>query len=617
MAKKYSQDALDNKAIALVQSEKRRWEEATTFVTDRVAFQMRALIRLLRKNYWGIFDYPTDPQTSRKKTWVPLTQSTVEDVVKAVDMDSSDIKFIAKNEKGYAITDLIRSAVQDYLKEDRFGEKIDELARDLAIDGTAVWKTLKDESKEGEGRMCIKKIDLLNIYIDPTENNIQDAYRFTERSIMIGSDFAKMTGWRNNDIMDMNGSTQLSRIDSAYKQITPGTTAEYRDCWEMWGKIPKSMITRDSKDEKTEIDGHIVVSGLEVGGPTCHLIEENPHPKGLKPYEEVRYSKIGNRWYGVGVAERLMWLQIWLNTIVNMRINRSYVSQLGLFKIRKGSGVTPAMLSRLAANGAVLVNDLDDIMPLDMPAQDMSSYTDEKVINDWAQKVTSAYNIMAGAPTAASSTATANNLQNTNAKTAFTLVKEAMSQFLERWMNNHALPIIAETISKGDIIRFSASDEQFQEIVQRIVAFQADEKLEESYEAGYIPTAETLARELANAEQKIMKQGSVFVNLVDELVAEHVDTRAVVSKESLDTGVMVNNLIQTLQLAPEYKDSIIREVYDLMGLTPPKQPVAPQMGGMPGSTQQGVQTPQGAQPSAQRMATNGNVANQQGLTPKL
>ena len=89
-------------------------------------------------------------------------------------------------------------------------------------------------------------------------------------------------------------------------------------------------------------------------------------------------------------------LQEYFNTVVNTRINRHYVSQLGLFKIKKGKGITPQMLSKLSANGAVQVTDMDDIEPLQTPADDGTSYQDEEVIKYWSQQITSAMPISNG-----------------------------------------------------------------------------------------------------------------------------------------------------------------------------------------------------------------------------
>ena len=129
-------------------------------------------------------------------------------------------------------------------------------------------------------------------------------------------------------------------------------------------------MTGNTQDTE-EIDLHIVVSGIEAGNSRVHLIETYD---GLKPYEECWYAKIPGRWHGKGVTEKLMMLQLWINTIVNIRINRSYVQQLGLFTIRRGSGVTPAMISRLGVNGAVVVNSQDDIKQMVMQEASMASF---------------------------------------------------------------------------------------------------------------------------------------------------------------------------------------------------------------------------------------------------
>ncbi len=57
---------IEKEAVRITGKEKAAWEDATAFVTDRVAFQMRNLIRNLRKNYWGIFDNPIDPTPAAK-----------------------------------------------------------------------------------------------------------------------------------------------------------------------------------------------------------------------------------------------------------------------------------------------------------------------------------------------------------------------------------------------------------------------------------------------------------------------------------------------------------------------------------------------------------------------
>lgn len=585
MAKKSSiQKEIEQAALAIVERERNNWEDAVSFITPKVGFRMRELIRICRKNYWGVFDSPIDKNTNREKVWIGLIQSTVETWLKNIDMDQKDIGFIARNEKGYEITEITRLVVKDYLDRMYFGEIVDADERTVLIDGTVVWKTWEGENK-GKPVLNRKTVDLLNFYIDPTEDSIQSAYRVTERAILLPEQIAAMDGWMNTQ--DLPGSQILNRADGNRRaNFGTRTTGEYRDVWEMWGKVPQWMITRDKKadDAYTEIDGHIVVSGLESPEPTLHLIEENTRKDKfgnvIKPYEEWRACKMQGRWYGLGIAERLLALQEYLNTIVNIRITRSYVSQLGLFKIKKGKGITPKILSSLPANGAIQVTDMDDIQQFTVDEASESSYRDEEVIKYWAQQVSSAYPISSGEVMPASTSATAVATANTNSKSAYTMFKEGTGSFFERWIDRGALPIIAKTITAGDIIKLSSDDENYKRIVESVAINKALEKIEKEK---LVPTIEEAQQAISAEVERLLKKPQVLISNIQKIIADGVDTRVKTTNEDLDTGVTVQNLINMMGIAPEYKDGIIKQIYDLMGLNAPKavQPVAPQGQQMP------------------------------------
>ena len=577
----YHDADLLQQAISIVDDERKRWFDAVSFVTDQVAFQMRNLIRKLRKNYWGVFDVPKDPTTGRDKVWVPLTRTLVEGSVKNIDLDTKDINFRAKVDKGFAVTHLIRALVRKWLDNNYFGETLDEMERQLAIDGTVVWKTLEGEDENGRPTVIRKTVDLLNVYIDPTEDNIQTAYRFTERSLMLPEEIKAMSGWMNTE--GLFGSTTISRVDGQYSPTSNGSTAKYRDLWECWGKIPKNLITGKKSDKDTLVDGHIVVSGLEVRDPKCHLVEMNTKKdadgRALKPYEEVRYAKVSNRWYGLGIAERVLMLQIWINTIVNIRINRSYIAQLGLFKIRKGSGITPQMLSRLSANGAVVVNDPADIEQMQMQEASQASYSDESNIMDWAQRDTGAYDVSVGEPTPASKPATTSVLENNSAKSGFKMVKDSISMFVERWIDRHVLPILAKTVNVGEMIEI-LNDDTTSELIDSVVASEASKKLESMWAMGVVPTAENMQAAIENMKNELMKKPNMFIKLVKKLVSSHVYTKVFMTNEEMDPSVMVQNILSIMRFVPpEAQMPLVKESMDLMGLDftiPKPQPQAPQ-----------------------------------------
>lgn len=600
-------DAISKKCLAIVDQERVNWEDAIVFINPKVGFRMRELIRVFRKNYWGVFDDPTDKNTGRDKVWIHLAQSIVETWVKNGDMDLKDINFIARRESGYDIVDLTRYAVRDYLERMYFGETLDAEERQVCIDGTVVWKTWEDNSS-GKPVLKRKSVDLLNFYIDPSEENIQEAYRVTERAVMLPEQFERMTGWMNTDNLD--GSQTLNKVDGSRRSnFGTRTTGKFRDVWECWGKIPAWLLNPELKEDtpegKEEVDGHIVVSGLETPDPKLHLVEGNDRKDKfgniIKPYEEWRAAKINGRWYGIGPIERILALQEYLNTIVNIRIGRSYLTQLGLFKIKKGKGITAAMLSRLPVNGAIQVTDMDDIQQFDMEDASEASYKDEEIIKYWAQQVSSAFPISSGDTMPASTSATVGAIANNAAKTAYTMFKEGMGMFLERWIDRQALPIIAKTIKAGDIFRIMSGEESFKQLAESIAINEAIAEMDRS---GIIPTDIEMVTEIERFKEKLLKKPAVFVHAVREIVIDEVDAKVQITNEEIDTTVTISNLVQMLQIAPEYKDAIVKDVYNLLGLGQPKKTAAPPP--QPGQPPQQGQPSQGqlqqqAIPSPQNM----------------
>ena len=579
----YAPNDMEREAINLVRLEKQRWEDAVAFVTEQIAFKMRDLVRVCQKNYYGIYDYPYDESTGREKLWYPLTEIFVNAAVKQYDLDTKDVGFRAKNPEGYATTDLVRSIVKDYLDKMNFGEVLDETERLLAIIGTVVWKTF-----EREGKMIRSNVDILNIYVDPTSPSIQKAYRFTERSLQYPADIKRMSGWKNTNVPIMVPVPGLPRTDPVYNQLNIYSNIKMVDVYETWGKFPSWIVPGEEAYGNpghpmadVEVDAQVVVSGIDTPGKErCHLIKKNDRldsfGDAIKPYEEAWYEKVPGRWYGKGIAEKLMPFQLYANEVLNIRRNRNYVTQLGLFKVRKGSGITPQQLRRLPSNGAVVVSNMEDLEQFviqDIPA---SSYNDEKVIQDVAQRVTSAFDVIVGEALPSSTPATNASIQNSNAKGTFTMIREELGMFLKRWMDNHALPIIINNTNIKDIIRIDGSDDKLKAVFERVVSWYAIEELEKHAKNGIIPSEMELMRAMQQAEEKLRKRNDLFVELLDELIVDHIDTEIYYTNEEMDLSVTSQRLISMLQLAPEFKEPIVKQLFDLMGLPMPALPTAQQ-----------------------------------------
>jgi hypothetical protein len=554
------------KAVALVDTEIKQWENSVVYITEKVAFRMRDLIRVCNKNYWGIFDDPKDPLTGRPKIWYPLSEEVANAWADNADLDQKDVGFRSKPGGNYAITQLTRQIIKDYLDTTNFGQDLDDSAFRKAIEGTAVWKVI-NQRVDGKNKPVRKLVNLLNFYIDPTADSIQQAYRVTERALYTQDEIEGMSGW--DDTKALPTDTGLANYDPDVKNS--GTKNKYRDVYELWGKIPGELI-----GEKGEIDGHIVVSGLEAGEPVCHLIEKNAKKDNegnvLKPYEEDWAMKVPGRWYGRGPVEQVMFLQLWINTIINIRINRSYVSQLGLWKIKRGANITAQSIQKLGSNGAVLVTSMDDIEQMVMQEASQASYTDENNIRDIAKRITRTLESVTGERMPASMPATNAAIQSNATKNAFTKIKERSGFFVERMINRHLMGLVMKNYKKDDLIRILHTDHNIDEILDRIAYHYVEKYMDELEMAELYLTPQQLEIALAQAKEQLKQKPELFIKNTYDLIENLVDCSVYITNEELDMGSMVDKLIMGANLLPEQdRGVVVRDIYDLLGIPYPQE----------------------------------------------
>ncbi len=607
---KLSDEAIKAKAISIIKEEVSKYDDPLFFVTEKVAFAMRELIRKLRKNYWGVFeDEKKDKQTGKDNIWVPLTRLIVDTVRKNADMDSKDAVVFAKKRSAQMTAKIVRNFIRMWQDKTFFGEAINDTILDLCIDGTVVWKTVKVR-RNGKWQIDRRTVDLLNVYIDPNADNIQSAFRFTERSLMTPDEIEGMN-WMDNQ--NIKGQSNLSPLE---RNLTNSiSVGKYVDVYEMWGKIPESLITGKVYKNKGDnlVDGRIVVSGIDSGNLRVHVIEKNTNKDKagniIKPYEECRFIKVSNRWYGVGPAEMVLQMQEWVNRVVNLRIKKNTNASLGLFKIRNGSGVTQQQLTNLTTSGVIKLNDMNDMENLPIPEAGAGSYQDEEIAKKWAFEVTSTYDTARGAPGPASASATATVIEDRNQKSAFIIIKEAIGLFQERWMSRHFMPHLPALIKQEDVIKIFSDFEEIEALRTSLVNAYALEQMEKQYEkTGQVPTVEELTQAMNIADEKMRADGDLFMETLTDLIVDDYDVKVVFSNETVDVALTVQNLTTMANmLPPGAQMKVVAQALDLMGLDVPSElRTMPKQ--MEQQMQQGQAAPiQGLPPTEQSLVTNANA----------
>ena len=598
-----TKDEIERGVLAIVQEEVSNWEDAEVYITEKIAYHIRNLIRALRKNYYGIFDEPFDNSTGYEKFWFPLTETIVEDVTKTVGLDQKDVNVRGtRDDIGYTAAKITRRKLRLILEQMNFGEVLDADTRRMLIDNIAVWKTWV----EG-GQIYRKTVDPLNLYFDPQSESLQKAYRVTERATALPEQIAQMGAWENTQ--NIKGSESLHPTERNLSGAANLTTGQYQDVYELWGKIPKKYITGND-EHKDEVESHVVVSGLESGDRRVHLVEANTKTDSygcyVKPYEECVPSRIHGVLFGRGPAWRVLHMQEYINMIYNIRAVRGRVSQLGLFKIRRNSGISPSQVSNLAINGAISVKNMDDFQQMPMSEVGPSSYKDEESILASARAVTSTYPTSVGAPTPASMPATNAVLSDRNAKSAATLIQDNLGSFLERWIDRHVIPYIGECVKNGELFEIFSNDDDYRELVDTAVSALAQQKIQELFDTkGAVPTEEQVLRAMEKAKEEALKKEKIFLKQIGKLVTDGLVTDVYVTNEEIDPNVQIQNLLQVMSMNPQMSQVITKEIMNLMDMDVSVLDQAqPQM--VPGNEGQMPAPGQGA-PDLTQMMENANT----------
>jgi hypothetical protein len=570
--REYNPTDEENKIIDIMKSEVSDWEDGRVFVTDKVSYKMLGsdgIIQKSRKNYLGKFDEEKDEVTDKKKIFVPLTEDMVETIVKNIDLDSADINIRATNPNGYSSATILRYLLSYFMKRTYFGEMLNEMLRLFCIDGTIILKTLKNYDKALKKQVVKSRIvDATNFFIEPTENNIQEAGAVIERNVLTLSE-AQSYPWMNLDCLQ--GSTDIDRLGIDSK-ITR-TQIPYVEIYERWGELPKGCITGKEEDMDTWVPAIAIVSNLH-SKPVVHKILENK--KGIKPYEESRYRKIFGRWHGRGIGEILAGLQSYINETVNLRLNKARVSNLGLFKARKGSGITQQLLNSLVSGGVIPVTRQDDISELPISPVQPFNYNDEDRTYLWGQRATGAWDMGRGEGLPASMPATTAVLQERGMRSGMDLLQENLGFFLSKVFERHIIPLLIETLKEEDVVSIIGSPKDLKEIDEGFTNHKINGIIVDSLAEGNgFPPPDFLEHTKKMIKESLGKFDKTrYLEIKKDFLKNwKYEVEVFVTGESFNKAVMVkqlNDLLISYSSLPGINidvQAVFKEALDLMGLS--------------------------------------------------
>jgi hypothetical protein len=560
----------EQKAIAILKDEISEWQSDHAFVTDEFFYDGQLAVKRARRNYFGVFEEERNPQTGRKKVFIPFTEWTVETVLKNIDIDTKDVEVKAKHPDSYKVAQIFRYVLQYYLNKIHFGKKLNDLLRNTVIDGTAFLKVWKEN-----GEMKLRVVDRLNMTVDPTAPNL-DETPVIERNLLTLPEF-KEYKWQNLD--DVKGSKDLDRTGLNMQSAGHGSQVPYVEVYERYGYFPKFVFTEEEKDEDF-VYGRVCYSS-NGNSYIVHKMEEvKSHP-----YQEFKFRDLVNRFDGRGVPEMLFQIQTYLNEIINTRLETSRVAQAGLWDVR--GNITPQQFKRLFTTGAIKTSQEGDINRIDTGTVDPSSYKDEEQAYLWGQRVTQT---QAEDEIAQSQPATNALIQERGSSKGYNLVMEGIFLALKKVLEEKMVPIICQIIKDNDIIRITGDVKALKELDEQLAQNLAYQKLNDmkndpvgkmQLEQGVmdmvqqgLPMAEAENQLIEMTKQGIMQDLSTqgedrFPQMSKKLFDTEFDIGIEIGDEQINKAVIANTLNQAIGILGKVGLPVVepmKELFDTLGL---------------------------------------------------
>jgi hypothetical protein len=443
---------------------------------------------------------------------------------------------------------------------------MDALRKQKYIDGVSIVQ-IEKATKNKEGiTVNMRRVDRLNFDIDETVDSIRMSSGVGERNLMSPYEVGQEKDWLNTD--DIKGQQNLSRNDGEQGSVSKEKLVEV---YRYEGLAPRYFITGEklTGEDKTEdeemIPQRLVISGMNGKETRVHVVEKLENDR--KTYIENWAEKIPGRWTGLAPAERVTMMQFYQNITINTRIIKNSVSSLGLFKIKKGSGITPQALGKLAGNGAIKVNQMDDIEQWQMNPAGADSYNDEEVATKWAQRDTNSFDSATG-ESGVKTTATEAAIDARASGSSFEQMGKEEASFWERVFNEQILPIWGKCIKKGDIIRLTLDGEELRQFDIELADMAAKQFIEDKGKEGlqYIDIAEVEAVKVKTLEDLAKGNSDRYENALEDINLSDYDVEVVVKAQRFDRNLTAKGLMGLAQLNPALIEQIIPELNDLWGV---------------------------------------------------
>lgn len=398
---------------------------------------------------------------NRDKIFFNIVNYPCEVATKNLNVDTKDIRLQPLNEKSVFGTFLLEKELQQWLKTNKFGNTLNQIAEELPKYGSVVLE------KTTEGA---ELIDLRRLMNDQTCEDLQKS-RFIDIVYYMTPSELQKTGWDNVDIAidrfsqtnapdtyeDQRGSLNLIRSTPYIKVI------------KRYGEVPQSWLD-GGKSEKLTRALFIVagVDNIRMSEDQKVILEEqgvvlfSSAWRKEWPFKDFHYNKIKGRWMGMGIVESLFDVQERINEMKNQKRVAMELSSLHLFQTQDKLVVKNVLTDLQSGDILTMRSSLD---PVVNEERNLPAFQDEEEsYMAHVERISFAYEAARGANPEIETTATAtlSNLQQSTSVYAFK--RENFTNTLRDFFNDFVGKNLLKDLTAEHIMRFTGNTQELSKL---------------------------------------------------------------------------------------------------------------------------------------------------------
>ena len=421
----------------------------------------------------------------RDKLFYNVVHAPCEVAMRMLNIDTKNIRLLPLNPKSEFSTFLLEKELKQWLKKNKLGKALNQIAEEAPRYGSAVLQKTKDGAEV---------VDIRRLILDPTVENIQKSRFVTTIHYMTPSEL-RATGWDNVEqaIERFGEKNAQEPFQDEVGNMGVMTSTPYIKIHKRYGEVPRWFL--DDSKPGTKKGDEMVKSLFIVAGSEFQSTNEKGEATGelgvvlfksrwYKPYpfKDFHYTKIKGRWLGLGVVEMLFDVQVRINELKNQKRISMEISAMHLFQT-PDKNIVRNLLTDLES-GDILIS-ANGITPIANEERNLPAFKDEEASYlGQADRLSFAYEAIRGDTTGSGVTLGQTQIQVAGATSVYAFKKENLALFLQDFFNDLVMPNLMKDLTPEHIMRFTGSVQELDKLDQAAAEVYANDYVKEQILSG-------------------------------------------------------------------------------------------------------------------------------------